>query len=378
MIKSIVIDEKILRLHIWDTSGQEQYRAILNSYCRGAHGVIMVFDVTKAESFDNVKMWLQAIDQYSNKNVKKLLIGNKCDLTYDRVVGYAAAEKLADSLNIPYVETSAKRSINVEQAFKIIGTELMSIPEVEASCLNYQLQIKPIECTTTTETEYDYLFKLLIVGDFGVGKSSLLLRFADDTFNETAVSTLDIDFKFRTIEVDGKKVKLEIWDTAGQEKHPRIASGYYRDAHGIILAFDVTNEDNTFDESYIATIGVDFKIRKVEIDGKIVKLQLWDTAGHQRFRIITTRLTLMRWNNLKHQKPSKLVLAPYKSPINSNQYSFKQFLDLKLTKFDDVFYENYLATIGVDFKIRTINHNGKTVKLQIWDTAGEERFRTII
>ena len=69
--------------------------------------------------------------------------------------------------------------------------------------------------------EYDYLFKLLLIGDSGVGKSCLLLRFADDTYTESYISTIGVDFKIRSIELEGKTVKLQIWDTAGQERFAR-------------------------------------------------------------------------------------------------------------------------------------------------------------
>lgn len=95
-----------------------------------------------------------------------------------------------------------------------------------------------------TTPEYDYLFKLLLIGDSGVGKSCLLLRFADDTYTDSYISTIGVDFKIRTIELDSKTIKLQIWDTAGQERFRTITSSYYRGAHGIIVVYDCTDQDS--------------------------------------------------------------------------------------------------------------------------------------
>ena len=97
-----------------------------------------------------------------------------------------------------------------------------------------------------SQRAYDYLFKLLLIGDSGVGKTCLLFRFAENSFNPTFISTIGIDFKIQTVEIDGKRIKLQVWDTAGQERFRTITTAYYRGAMGILLVYDVTNK-KTFD-----------------------------------------------------------------------------------------------------------------------------------
>nr|CAH7741063.1 unnamed protein product [Callosobruchus chinensis] len=92
--------------------------------------------------------------------------------------------------------------------------------------------------------DYDHLFKLLIIGDSGVGKSSLLLRFSDNTFTGSYITTIGVDFKIKTVNIHGQKVKLQIWDTAGQERFRTITSTYYRGTHGVIVVYDVTNGES--------------------------------------------------------------------------------------------------------------------------------------
>jgi len=97
------------------------------------------------------------------------------------------------------------------------------------------------ESDFVTKKDYDLLFKLLLIGDSGVGKSCLLLRFADDAWSDTYISTIGVDFKIRTLDIDGKVVKLQIWDTAGQERFRTITSSYYRGSNGIVVVYDITD-----------------------------------------------------------------------------------------------------------------------------------------
>ncbi|XP_062584112.1 ras-related protein Rab-18A-like [Saccostrea cucullata] len=92
-----------------------------------------------------------------------------------------------------------------------------------------------------SETEVLTTLKILIIGESGVGKSSLLLRFTDDTFDPEQAATIGVDFKVKTLQVDGNKAKLAIWDTAGQERFRTLTPSYYRGAQGAILVYDVTN-----------------------------------------------------------------------------------------------------------------------------------------
>jgi len=95
----------------------------------------------------------------------------------------------------------------------------------------------------STDT-YDQLIKLLLVGDSGVGKSCLLLRFTEDMFTPSFITTIGIDFKVKTVEVDNKVIKLQIWDTAGQERFRTITTAYYRGAMGVMLVYDITDRQS--------------------------------------------------------------------------------------------------------------------------------------
>ena len=92
--------------------------------------------------------------------------------------------------------------------------------------------------------DYDHIFKLLLIGDAGVGKSSILLRYTDNTFDEHLQSTIGVDFKVKVAVKEGKKIKLTIWDTAGQERYRSLAPMYYRGAKIAIIVYDITCRDS--------------------------------------------------------------------------------------------------------------------------------------
>jgi len=93
---------------------------------------------------------------------------------------------------------------------------------------------------------YEFLFKIVIIGDSGVGKSCLLRRFTDHEFMDRSVFTIGVDFKFAALSLQGRLVKLQLWDTAGQERFRTMTTSFYRGAHGVLFVYDVTDKD-TFD-----------------------------------------------------------------------------------------------------------------------------------
>ena len=123
-VKTLSIEDKKIKLQIWDTAGQERFRTIISSYYKGAHGILLIFDLTDIETFKSLNNWLIEIERNANKNVIKILIGNKCDLN-ERKVTMKQASEFAEENGMKYIETSAKNNINVVDAFRTLGMELI-------------------------------------------------------------------------------------------------------------------------------------------------------------------------------------------------------------------------------------------------------------
>ena len=124
-IKTLDIESKSVKLQIWDTAGEERFRNIVSSYYRGAHGIMMVYDITDLEIFENLNSWLNEIANNDSEHVFKILVGNKCDMEKDRKVTYQQGEEFAKEHKMFFFETSAKDSINVQEAFETMTKEII-------------------------------------------------------------------------------------------------------------------------------------------------------------------------------------------------------------------------------------------------------------
>ena len=117
------VDGTRVKLQLWDTAGQERFRTITSSYYRGSQGVIVMFDLTKEDTFKNVIKWLAELERYAAEDVRRILVGNKSDLPNRQVQAKDALE-LADRLGLEYIETSAKDTTNVDQVFMTLAKNI--------------------------------------------------------------------------------------------------------------------------------------------------------------------------------------------------------------------------------------------------------------
>ena len=125
-LKNIEIDNKKVKLQIWDTAGQERFRTITTSYYKGAHAILVVYDITEKDTFEHVKNWMADIDKFGKEGVLRILVGNKCDLEHLRKVGKEQGQELANKYGIKFLETSAKDTINIDELFTNTAKYLLS------------------------------------------------------------------------------------------------------------------------------------------------------------------------------------------------------------------------------------------------------------
>ncbi len=134
-VRVIELDDKIIKLQLWDCAGQERFKSIVTSYYKGAHGVILTYSITNRLSFDNIKNWYVDCKNKCNKNVNFMLVGTKLDLEKNREVSHKEGEELAKQLGANFIETSAKLDIGVDIVFTELAKLTMNtfiIPKLKA------------------------------------------------------------------------------------------------------------------------------------------------------------------------------------------------------------------------------------------------------
>ncbi|KAM3132255.1 Rab GTPase ypt31 [Paramecium bursaria] len=122
--KSLVIEEKRVKAQIWDTAGQERYRAITSAYYRGAVGALVIYDITKQNSFDSAEKWLKELKDNAEQQMVIMLVGNKLDMKHLRQVSAEVGAAFAQKNGLAFIETSAMDGSNVHQAFEQILQEI--------------------------------------------------------------------------------------------------------------------------------------------------------------------------------------------------------------------------------------------------------------
>lgn len=160
--RTITVDSKLIKAQIWDTAGQERYRAITSAYYRGAVGALLVYDITRHVTFENVERWLKELRDHTDSNIVVMLVGNKSDLRHLRAVSTEDGQSFAERESLYFMETSALESVNVENAFQQILTQIYRVVSRKALDVGDDLaggvpgqgqtvDVNPKEASTTTK-----------------------------------------------------------------------------------------------------------------------------------------------------------------------------------------------------------------------------------
>ena len=252
-----------------------------------------------------------------------------------------------------------------------------------------------------------------------MGKSSFLAKFTNNTFSETFIPTIGVDFRVKTVSDHNKTIKLQIWDTAGEERFRTITSSYYWGASGIILMYSCENR-LSFDSlanwiKYVyqhanESISLFLVGNKNDTLNRVVSYDeahefankagiiFFETSSKTGYNVDTVFSVILSESLLVVKNPTKVVKNPtkvlkiLKNGEDTKEVKKKEFEIVKLVLLgdsrtgktsvlkkytDDTFSEEFISTIGIDFRINQIIFDNSPIKLQIWDTAGQERFRTI-
>ena len=248
------VEGQIVKLHIWDTSGQENFFGMTKKQIQEADGFLYVYDITDRDSFMSLPGRLKKIQNLAKApNLPMVLIGNKVDMRHRQDIASCEAKEFGLPEGMKVVEASALSGKNVLGGFYTLALEIYKYRRLggpEVIGIGSSHIIEPAEyCFHDHHSgicledgpNYTHLFKILIVGSPRVGKTSLRYRFCRDFYTGDYFPTPGTDFDSRMMNVEGTRCKVQVWDIGGDEVYDHTRRSYYKGANGFIIAYDVCN-----------------------------------------------------------------------------------------------------------------------------------------
>ncbi|XP_068689890.1 uncharacterized protein [Montipora foliosa] len=272
-IRTIELDGKKIMLQIWSLNGQIRFHTFTTSYYRGAMGIMLVYDITNKKSFENIKNWIRIIEEHAPHDVEKMLLGNKCDMEDRRVVSKEQGTQLATEYGIKFMETSAKASINVEEAFFTLARDIklkmdkkfeLSRPQTfntvrvtqqpkqskgffrllpEEISLRGPLAVEAYNKALSKGKTRVRRIPVMLIGQDRSGKTSLKKSLKGIRFNSDEGSTVGID-----VDPSYFKVTTEIWKTGETDKEANTKDETSYEQHAALLVVKKLKKGEFFPE----------------------------------------------------------------------------------------------------------------------------------
>ena len=235
-------NSKTLDINIYEVRIDSNFignKSIIETFLYECQCALFLVDITNTDSFTLIKDLLNNIEVNNFPYLKIILVQNKCDLESTRqVTSYEIKGFLDNNPNIDNLEISLKNGDNVKELMKKINTYVNETKNELPSNIVSESIDKKIGIINGQGS-----LSFILIGDTAVGKTCFLTRYFKNTFNETFLSTIGIDKEIKHVKVGNDSYKMTLWDTAGQDRFKCLPKKYYQNADGVLLLFDVTNED---------------------------------------------------------------------------------------------------------------------------------------
>ena len=296
-IKIIQLKNKLIKLQIWDTAGQERFRNIGKMFYKGAHGIILTYDVTDENSFKNIRNWIKQIEENAPTNVCKILVGNKCDKP-DRKITKSQGQNLAEDYNMSFFETSAKTRQNINEVFNFLTEEILKTDKEK------------------TQTKGDKLPK----EESSKKENNDKTKIIDD-------KTQIVDDKTKII-VDNKNISLLIKENEEYKNEISNLKNYIKE-----LERKLKEKENIINEE------------KIENEKLINKIKFFENNSNNYSlsdRILELDKELNKFKSYCLSPGQKLISIKFISTDQMiNNYTIIAKNDDKFSKIEDILYEQY-------------------------------------